>query len=59
MDEFKADLYQDFKGNETFEWDDTLKNFTEAFSQDQYDDDMLQKCQAARKTAWEPLTQRP
>lgn len=43
MDEFKADLYQDFKGNETFGWDNTLKNFTEAFSQDQYDNNMLQE----------------
>ena len=33
MDEFKADLYQDFKGNDIPDWEETLDNFTNAFSQ--------------------------
>lgn len=37
MDEFKADLYQDFKGLKTSDWEKTLKNFTTAFAQDKGD----------------------
>lgn len=33
MDEFKADLYQDFKGKDIPDWEETLDNFTNAFSQ--------------------------
>lgn len=43
MDEFKADLYQDFKDNKTHDWEETLNNFTKAFVKDQGDNSLPQK----------------